>query len=910
MNNIEIPDLYLRGSFNGWGLDSPLEKISVDKFTASIYLSKEIYSFNIADEQTSKEWTFSLANNDANAISLNDKVTLKKVQGIENTIQFSADKSGLFLVTVEFSANQVILSIAEDQNAQLDSIERDAANFLLAEHKKSKQYLSSKVAEYLDVEHLFGSLSITETEPFDYVFGDNVDGYYEGKTKSLNENNKYRHHQGWLFGDFVSFVDGQENDKLQALNASLLPYGIEHKYANKSKDILSLFSGERTICLSALVDQSAKLALAPQLNICLKNTLVEVCNNSVVYSLDSKASLSGTPKFIVLSANTAVHFQEDLSTDSIYIETQNFEKELNLYLSFTYTKEEAIALSESALHEDKLIAHKQKIYDFLTGNYLWTSDLEYNRAVMWARLASRTFVNTEFGTGIWAGLPWFKDCWGRDTFIALSGTSIINGFYSEAKQIILDFASMQMSEQDSRNYGRVPNRITSKTNIIYNTTDGTPWLIREVLEYLNYTGDTSFAQDVYPIVKRYIQGVEKNYLDADGLMSHRDPDTWMDAKIEGKVPWSPRGNRANDIQALWYTSLIAAIELAKLLKDDKNKAHWQQLAIKAKASFNALFWNDAGKVLADHVSESGTPNYENRPNQLMTLTIPMDQSFVAAEIGAQIVKNAVNQLLFPWGICSLAQSDVNFHPYHDNQDNYHKDAAYHNGTIWGWNAGFTVGALTLYGQQDFAYKLSKNLAKQILHMGHRGTMSENLDAYQPDQKNLVQTGTYAQAWSVSEFSRNAQQNYLGFKPELLFKRLTLAPAIPDAWQEFKANIPFGDDQSIFIKYSRVAERAIFNITANSQTNLEVYFKLHDKQGNLRAVSFNLQKVNNVSFDYATNKLVLNDAALDFAIERLFAPVLDKLSFATPNLDLAHKSMQQQNYLWNKIMAKPVVLAKD
>ncbi|WP_236534424.1 amylo-alpha-1,6-glucosidase [Vibrio vulnificus] len=84
---------------------------------------------------------------------------------------------------------------------------------------------------------------------------------------------------------------------------------------------------------------------------------------------------------------------------------------------------------------------------------------------------------------------WFKDCWGRDTFIALSGTSLINGLFDEAKAIISNFASMQKSDLDDVNHGRIPNRVTSKTNIIYNTTDGTPWMIREIMEYLHYSGD-------------------------------------------------------------------------------------------------------------------------------------------------------------------------------------------------------------------------------------------------------------------------------------------------------------------------------------------------------------------------------------------------------------------------------------
>ncbi|MBU5894946.1 hypothetical protein JVW19_23505, partial [Vibrio cholerae O1] len=69
------------------------------------------------------------------------------------------------------------------------------------------------------------------------------------------------------------------------------------------------------------------------------------------------------------------------------------------------------------------------------------------------------------------------------------------------------------------------------------------------------------------VIKRFIEGVENNYLDHDGLMKHKDPDTWMDAKIEGVIPWSPRGCKANDIQALWFESIGVAKELAHLVSD-------------------------------------------------------------------------------------------------------------------------------------------------------------------------------------------------------------------------------------------------------------------------------------------------------------------------------------------------------
>ncbi|GAL02554.1 glycogen debranching enzyme [Photobacterium aphoticum] len=243
-------------------------------------------------------------------------------------------------------------------------------------------------------------------------------------------------------------------------------------------------------------------------------------------------------------------------------------------------------------------------------------------------------------------------------------------------------------------------------------------------------------------------------------MTHRDPDTWMDAKLEGRLPWSARGDRANDIQALWYTSLLVAVELAKLTGDEANAERYCVMAEQVKASFQLMFWDTDSQLLADRLHADNRRDLQVRTNQLMTLTVPFDNSLLDKTVGAKVVKNAVSELLFPWGITSLSQHDPIFHPYHANREEYHKDAAYHNGTIWGWNAGFTVSSLVEYGYADFAYQLTQNLAEQILYIGHRGTMSENLDAFLNAEGKVTTSGTYAQAWSVSEFTRNGYQDYM------------------------------------------------------------------------------------------------------------------------------------------------------
>ena len=143
----------------------------------------------------------------------------------------------------------------------------------------------------------------------------------------------------------------------------------------------------------------------------------------------------------------------------------------------------------------------------------------------------------------------------------------MNGALAETKAIIENFARMQLTDAEHINFGRIPNRVMAGNEMIYNTTDGTPWMVREIWQYLSYSGDIEFAKKIYPVVQTYIAGVEKNYLNQDGFMQHRAPDTWMDAKLQGKYAWSPRGDCANDIQALWFTSLLVAKALADINQD-------------------------------------------------------------------------------------------------------------------------------------------------------------------------------------------------------------------------------------------------------------------------------------------------------------------------------------------------------
>lgn len=375
----------------------------------------------------------------------------------------------------------------------------------------------------------------------------------------------------------------------------------------------------------------------------------------------------------------------------------------------------------------------------------------------------------------------------------------------------------------------------------YNTVDGTPWLLREALELARYTGDRAFAARALAVAGPYIDGVRRHSLDGEGLLVHDDADTWMDARIEGRHAWSPRGNRAVEVQALWYTALQSAADLADFAGDPARAAEWRAEAARNRDAFLRRFVVDGR--LADRLRPDGSPDLAWRPNALMAISVPWDD-YLPPELQAAVLRDATEHLLFPYGIASLAPEDPHFHPRHVDDARHHKDAAYHNGTVWGWNAGFAVTALVRHGHTDLAWDLSRNLGGQILQLGAMGTMSELLDALPGPDARPVPSGTPSQSWSVAEFARNAFQDYAGFRPDLLRGELRLAPALPTAWMRFDARLPYGPEAAD--EALRVAARRgaggdwTFDLALDNATGARVLvFVWVDRAGARRRVRFDL-----------------------------------------------------------------------
>jgi len=349
-----------------------------------------------------------------------------------------------------------------------------------------------------------------------------------------------------------------------------------------------------------------------------------------------------------------------------------------------------------------------------------------------------------------AGYHWFTD-WGRDTMISLEGLTLLTGRQLEAAYILRTFAHYVRD-------GLIPNMFPEgQKEGLYHTADATLWFFHAVSRYLESSGDQLTLAALYPTLKQIVQahiagtrfGIHVD--PADGLLSQGEAGfqlTWMDAKVDDWVV-TPRRGKAVEINALWYNALCLMEQWARQL-GDSTATQYRTEADKAQQAFNDRFWYEPGRYLYDVVdveSCAGVNDAKCRPNQVFAISLP--HPILRRDRWEPVMRVISDRLLTPVGLRSLAPDDPDFKPKYYG-DLRTRDAAYHQGTVWGWLVGPFVDAWLKVYPNDEA-RAHAVLAGFLPHMNDAciGSVSEIFDA----DATLTPRGCIAQAWSVAEVLR-------------------------------------------------------------------------------------------------------------------------------------------------------------
>ncbi len=398
------------------------------------------------------------------------------------------------------------------------------------------------------------------------------------------------------------------------------------------------------------------------------------------------------------------------------------------------------ALAENENHHVKLFQDWQANNEAFAEEspaWLWQLILAADQFIV-----KRSLPEEPDGRSVIAGYHWFGN-WGRDTMIALPGLTLVTGRAGVARQILLAFSRYVDG-------GMLPNNFPDAGGKPdYNTVDAALWYFEAIRQYFEATQDIVTLQRLFPIlagmIDAHVAGTRYNiHVDpADGLLYAGGPGvqlTWMDAKI-GDWVVTPRAGKPVEINALWINALETMPGFARVLA--KPVDAYESLAAKAKTSFQK-FWNAPLNCCFDAIDSPGIGNDATlRPNQIFAVSLPV--SPLTPDQQKAVVDVCARHLLTSHGLRSLAPGEAGYTGHYGGSPR-DRDAAYHQGTVWGWLLGpFALAHHRVYHDRDAALRFLEPLGRQVYASG-LGTLSEIFDGDAP----FAPRGCIAQAWTVAE----------------------------------------------------------------------------------------------------------------------------------------------------------------
>ncbi len=368
-------------------------------------------------------------------------------------------------------------------------------------------------------------------------------------------------------------------------------------------------------------------------------------------------------------------------------------------------------------------------------------------------IVKRALPTNPDGRSIIAGYHWFGD-WGRDTMIALPGLTLATGRADIARQILLAFSEVVES-------GMLPNNFPDAGgDPQYNSIDAALWFFEAVRQFFAATKDGRTLLQLFPVlaemIDAHVKGTRFNIRvdPADGLLFGGTAGvqlTWMDAKV-GDWVVTPRVGKAIEVNALWINALETMAEFSRLLA--RPGEGYEKLAAKAKKNFQK-FWNEDRGCCFDVIEVPGGANDASlRPNQLFAVSLPV--SPLSEEQQRAVVDMCAKHLLTSYGLRSLAPEEPGYKGHYTGGPG-DRDAAYHQGTVWGWLVGpFVLAHLRVYSDPEEAMRFLEPLGISV-HMYGLGTLGEIFEGDSP----FTPHGAIAQAWTVGEVLRASReiQNY-------------------------------------------------------------------------------------------------------------------------------------------------------
>lgn len=450
-------------------------------------------------------------------------------------------------------------------------------------------------------------------------------------------------------------------------------------------------------------------------------------------------------------------------------------------------------LVEILAQSDSLLAlRERRVAALLNRAYVQTSDPLLTKAIRWFQLSLDALLVTTSDTTAIAGIPWDGGIDNRAIAQSLGGLDFALQDYAMTSTLARGLALRQDTVSQRRTFGRIADRVIDG-RASYGGADVAPWFIREAYDHVTRSRDTSLLRDLYPAIRRSIEGTKRFHADQLNLITHGEGETWMNSRADDGEPAAPRGNRAAEMQLLWYFEQLIGSYAATFLGDGRVAEVWAADADSTGSSFNIVFLDTVGNRVYDHIRADGTPSDELRPNTLLCLEL------IGSELIQQsMLKRLISGMVYAHGVGTLDPSDPRFRA---------GAGSLHNGPAWSWLAGPAAYALTRYDRQDIAYTLTSSMMRHALDRDLAGTIPEAFEASLAGGNPVAAAGARrASLHGMSEVMRSLYQDFFGIRIDVPSNVLSVQPRLPQHLTQADVTILFGNEP-VWLLYRMEAERS-------------------------------------------------------------------------------------------------------
>lgn len=370
------------------------------------------------------------------------------------------------------------------------------------------------------------------------------------------------------------------------------------------------------------------------------------------------------------------------------------------------------------------------------------------------------------GQGISAGLPRFPNYWARDTGWTLRGYLAI-GDYSFAAVTIDNFLKHQAKQYTKGALkGELPMIISGKAflhSTTFGSADSTFLFPPAILKYVQSTGDVAYLKARWDAIRELIDWGFMKDIDGDGLVENDftgvaekmtiQDSTWMD-HID-------RRKSANDIQALFYGSLVSGAKLAELAGDSESAQRWRSASAQLQEKIDSSYWNESSGFFYDTIRKDGSKDKSIRPNALVLLLCDAVKDRAKAE--AVLSRIEKSDMTTPWGVRTLSATDPAYRP-----------TLYHDGAVWPLVTGWAALCEAKYGRKEQALKYLSSMADRII--AENGMYAETYRGDRPEPFNSC----ILQAWSAGMYAWAFTEIMAGISLDVVNGRVQIDPQLPES----------------------------------------------------------------------------------------------------------------------------------